>query len=161
VLFGDSLAASNTCEVRYDRPANALYLTGDNGAALGPLTPGSASTLENSQCVVNGIGSLANGSGNTLTLNVALTFKPAFACQKTIFMNAKDSAGRERGYQNLGTWTVPSGCSYSISPTTASVGSGIGTGSVSVTVPSGCSWTATSNAGWISITSGASGSGNG
>jgi Viral BACON domain len=161
VLFGDSLAASNTCEVRYDRPANALYLTGDNAAALGPLTPGSTSTLENSQCVVNGIGSSANGSGNTLTLNVALTFKPAFAGQKTIFMNAKNSAGGERGYQNLGTWTVPSGCSYSISPTTASVGSGLVTGSVSVTAPAGCSWTATSNAGWISITSGASGGGNG
>jgi hypothetical protein len=32
---------------------------------------------------------------------------------------------------------------------------------VSVTAQAGCTWTATSNTGWISITSGSSGSGNG
>jgi Fe-S cluster assembly ATPase SufC len=32
---------------------------------------------------------------------------------------------------------------------------------VSVTSPSGCSWTAVSNASWISIISGANGTGNG
>jgi|GEM_PF-2178340 len=52
-------------------------------------------------------------------------------------------------------------CTYSISPTSASVGPAAGTGSVSVTAPALCSWTATSNASWITITSGSSGSGNG
>ena len=53
-------------------------------------------------------------------------------------------------------------CSYSISPTSAPVVtySG-GSGSESVTSQSGCSWTAGSNATWISVTSGASGTGNG
>jgi hypothetical protein len=36
-----------------------------------------------------------------------------------------------------------------------------GSGIVSVTAPSGCPWTASSSAGWITITSGSSGSGNG
>ena len=40
-------------------------------------------------------------------------------------------------------------------------GPGAETGSVGVTAGTGCSWTATSNAGWITITSGSSGSGNG
>ena len=40
-------------------------------------------------------------------------------------------------------------------------GPGTETGSVGVTAGTGCSWTATSNAGWITITSGSSGSGNG
>jgi hypothetical protein len=52
-------------------------------------------------------------------------------------------------------------CTYSISPTSQSFSSSGGTGSVNVTAESGCSWSATSNDGWITITSGSSGSGNG
>jgi subtilisin family serine protease len=52
-------------------------------------------------------------------------------------------------------------CSYSISPTSASYTSAGGTGSVSVTAGASCAWTAVSNDAWITITSGASGSGNG
>src|SRR5271157_1690643 len=59
------------------------------------------------------------------------------------------------------TITQASICTYSISPTSASVAAAGGTGGVSVTVASGCSWTAAANASWITIASGASGSGNG
>ncbi len=52
-------------------------------------------------------------------------------------------------------------CSYSISPSSRSIGSAGGTGSVSVSAGSGCSWTARSNNAWIRVTSGASGSGPG
>lgn len=52
-------------------------------------------------------------------------------------------------------------CSYSISPTSASYTSGGGIGSVNITTGAGCAWTAASNDAWITITSGASGSGNG
>jgi hypothetical protein len=57
----------------------------------------------------------------------------------------------------------PSGtsCTYTISPTTASVSAAGGTGAVTVTAASGCSWTALSNVSWITVTSGSSGSGNG
>ncbi|MBF8275473.1 MAG: hypothetical protein HW390_546 [Candidatus Brocadiaceae bacterium] len=54
------------------------------------------------------------------------------------------------------------GCAYTISPTSQSFTSGGGTGSVSVEVKLGsCSWTAKSNASWITVTSGGSGTGNG
>ena len=53
-------------------------------------------------------------------------------------------------------------CTYSLSSTSQSFGSGGGTGSVGVTASSGsCSWTAVSNAAWITVTSGGSGAGNG
>jgi hypothetical protein len=52
-------------------------------------------------------------------------------------------------------------CTYSIAPTGGSIAAGGGTGSVSVTCASGCAWTAASNDGWITITGGAGGSGNG
>jgi hypothetical protein len=53
------------------------------------------------------------------------------------------------------------GCSYSITPTTTDVPSSGGNGSIDVATASGCSWTATSNASWLTITSGANGSGPG
>jgi hypothetical protein len=52
-------------------------------------------------------------------------------------------------------------CTYSLSATSASVGAGSGVGSVNVTAGTGCSWMATANASWLSITAGFTGSGNG
>jgi uncharacterized protein (TIGR03437 family) len=51
-------------------------------------------------------------------------------------------------------------CSYSVSPSSASAGSAGGAGTFTVNAPAGCTWTATSNnPDWLSVTSGASGSG--
>ena len=52
-------------------------------------------------------------------------------------------------------------CTYTLSASGATVPIAGGTGSFNVTAPSGCSWTAATGASWITITSGASGSGNG
>ena len=52
-------------------------------------------------------------------------------------------------------------CSFSISPTSLSYASNGGLGNVNVSTTGGCAWTATSNNPWITVTSGASGSGNG
>ena len=59
------------------------------------------------------------------------------------------------------TVTQDAGCSFSLSASTQNIGSGGGTTAVGVTAPGGCSWTATSNASWIGISSGNSGSGSG
>ena len=53
------------------------------------------------------------------------------------------------------------GCTYTIAPTSQNVSALGGTGSTAVTTQSGCQWSASSNASWISVTSGASGTGNG
>ncbi|MFB3826297.1 MAG: BACON domain-containing protein [Bryobacteraceae bacterium] len=52
-------------------------------------------------------------------------------------------------------------CSFSISPSSAQAPAGGNTGSVQVATASGCSWTASSNVSWITISSGRSGTGNG
>ena len=52
-------------------------------------------------------------------------------------------------------------CSFSLSPTNQSFDTAGGTGNVSVQTSSGCSWSATTNVTWVSVTSGASGTGNG
>jgi hypothetical protein len=53
------------------------------------------------------------------------------------------------------------GCTFTISPTIKSFARSGGAGSVSVTAGTGCSWSASSNASWITITSGSSATGNG
>jgi len=52
-------------------------------------------------------------------------------------------------------------CTYLISPVNASFNASGGTGSVSVTTEPGCTWTASSVASWMTITSGKSGKGSG
>ncbi|MCS7315402.1 MAG: hypothetical protein NZ554_08020 [Bryobacteraceae bacterium] len=68
--------------------------------------------------------------------------------------------GRELGNLQFTIQAAPQ-CSYNLSATSVSAPAAGTTGSVNVTAPAGCAWTATSNASWVTITSGASGSGNG
>jgi hypothetical protein len=59
------------------------------------------------------------------------------------------------------TFTYSSPCTYAISPTSRSSPAAGESASVSITAGSGCAWTATSNASWLTVASGVSGSGNG
>jgi hypothetical protein len=74
----------------------------------GPLTPGQAGTLANTQCTLDGGGSSVSAVGNNLTVNAALSFKPAFTGSKIVFLDAEDTANHlSSGWQTLGSWTVP------------------------------------------------------
>ncbi len=53
------------------------------------------------------------------------------------------------------------GCTYAILPTSQNFPAVGGVNAVGVTTSAGCAWTATSNAGWITINSGSSGNGSG
>jgi hypothetical protein len=59
------------------------------------------------------------------------------------------------------TVTQGAGCAFTLSSDRSTQPAGGGSGTVNVTAGSGCGWTAASNAPWLTITSGASGSGNG
>jgi len=52
-------------------------------------------------------------------------------------------------------------CTYTLASSSASLSALGGPGSVNLTAPAGCAWTATTGASWITISSGASGNGNG
>lgn len=58
------------------------------------------------------------------------------------------------------TFAFSSLCSSAITPTSVSIAGAASTGSVAVTAVAGCTWSATSNASWLTVTAGASGSGN-
>ena len=60
------------------------------------------------------------------------------------------------------TVTQPStSCSFTISPTSQSFSASSGSGTVTVSTSSNCAWTAASNAAWVVISGGASGTGSG
>ncbi len=100
-------AATNTCLLYYNLTANAVNLLNDNGSTWQTATPGTATTLQNSQCSLNAAGTSVVMNGNSLTLNLAMTFKPAYAGAKNIYLYAADLSGSNSGWQSLGTWTVP------------------------------------------------------
>jgi hypothetical protein len=85
-----------------------FYLVNDAGNGwLGPIAANSPNTLQNSQCVLNGTGSSAVGSGNSLTVTMSLSFMPAFSGAKTIYLYAEGSTGLSSGWVSRGTWTAP------------------------------------------------------
>ncbi|HYK90654.1 MAG TPA: fibronectin type III domain-containing protein, partial [Acidobacteriota bacterium] len=75
-------------------------------------------------------------------------------------VRSRDSAGNLALSGNY-TFTTAVPCTYSLSSNGQSVGAGSSTGSVGVSTNAGCGWSASSNAPWIAITSGGTGSGSG
>jgi hypothetical protein len=129
LIVNSRLDGNGACYVGYYRPGNSFYLMNDAGSVWqGPLAANSAGVLENSQCAVNGSGSTASGSGNTLTVIVSLSFKAAFAGSKNIYVYGLAPSGLTSGWQSRGTWTVPAGIGL---PTADSV-----TGSGAAATPS-------------------------
>jgi hypothetical protein len=107
VLFNSTLSGVGGCEVDYNRAINTLSLLTDSGGQpSGSLTPGTGSA-QNSQCILNGAASSVSTSGNTLTLNLALTFQAAFGGVKNVYMEAVSHSGTAP-WQQKGTWTAPS-----------------------------------------------------
>ncbi len=108
-------ATSSACAVIYNRTLNTLALLTDaGGQPAGSLTPGSG-TQQNSQCVLNGGGSSVSSSGNTLTLNLTLTFQPAFTGTKNVYMDAVNPY-ETVNWQVEGTWIAAAAVSISVTP---------------------------------------------
>ncbi len=102
-----TLDGTGACFVSYTPSTNSLYLFNDSSSAtLGPLTPGVAGSVQNSQCVLDAGGSSVTVAGNSVTLNAALTFKAAFAGTGSLHRIAVDAGGLDSGFQNQGTWTT-------------------------------------------------------
>ncbi|MGA7412746.1 MAG: hypothetical protein WBW33_19870, partial [Bryobacteraceae bacterium] len=105
-LFNSALSSGNACFIQYHVASKQMYLYTDAGnALLGPVTPGVAGTLSNSQCTINAAASSVSGSLNTLTVNAALSFAPAFIGSQTAYGYATDKGNLSSGWKTLGSWT--------------------------------------------------------
>jgi len=113
VLINNYLDGIGACYVAFVPTTSAagfLFLVDDAGDAGGPFsstTFPSTGTVQNSQCSIAATGSSFVGSGNTLTLTLAVTFKAPFAGNKVFYMAAQDTNSISSGWHALGTWSVP------------------------------------------------------
>jgi serine protease AprX len=126
-------------------PKSAAFTAAGTEASLQISAPAGvnwiATTNDSWITLVNGSGT-GNGSVDFIVRdNASATFRTG-----TITVAHRDFIIRQEGFGQ-------SGCSYPITPAFQSFPSGGGAGSTSVGAPAGCIWTATSNVGWVTITS--------
>jgi hypothetical protein len=109
--------------------------------------------------VTTGAGCLwnANTTDGWITISGGATNPLGGGSGPVSFNVQANNGGSRTGSISVGGYVFTiTQCGYLISPTTASFGSGIGSGSFTVSAAAGCSWSATSNnADWIAITGGA------
>ena len=99
-------------------------------------------------------------SGNTAWSNNTLTIPAGTHTVKWQYVkDSSTSSGQDAGWVDDVVFT-PS-CTYTLPSTSVSYTAQETIGAVTVNATSGCGWTASSNAAWITITSGGSGTGNG
>jgi len=108
--FLDGIGACYVAVAPSGASSGYLYLVddaGDGGYVSGsPISLPSSSTLQNSQCTINGTGSSVSASGNTLTLTLAVTFSSGFSGNKVVYTAARSSI-QNSGWQPMATWNVP------------------------------------------------------
>jgi hypothetical protein len=97
---------------------------------------------------------------------IRVDFLPLLSVQPTpgVSFEARVAAVGPGGSTNSSVsnaFSFSSVCSSSISPTSRSVAQTATAGSVAVTAGTGCTWSASSNASWITLTGATSGTGNG
>ncbi len=103
ILINSVISGSAACLVQID--PSGTYLANDADSALvGPLT--STSSLSNNQCTLSGSGTTLLNSGILSTATLSLTFKPAFAGPKSIFMYTDDAFGNNSNWQMQGSFSV-------------------------------------------------------
>ena len=107
VLFNNTQDGVRACYVYYSPAEDAFRLVNDAGNASALLRPGAAGVTENGQCVLDASQSSVSGSGNDLTVRLALTFSSTFGGKKNIYLYAENQEQLSTGLVPRGTWTVP------------------------------------------------------
>lgn len=102
VIFNATVTAANSCFFLFYPSANLIYLVNDLGTGATSITTGFG-TLSNSQCTLTA--SLANRSGNTITVDLEVTASANYTGKQNIFMYAEDLSSANTGWIGMGTWT--------------------------------------------------------
>ncbi len=109
-LINTALDGRSACYVVYYRPGNQVFLYPDNGdpAQAPSMILTGANSLSNSQCTVSAQGSSVAINGAQMTVNLNITFKPAFAGPKAIWTAVQTLGGAQTSqWRSLGAWQVP------------------------------------------------------
>jgi hypothetical protein len=107
IVVNSVLSPSQSCYVYYAPALRSVWLANDAGNAwFGPSTLGTPTRLQNSRCMVDAGRSSDLRTGETVILNLSISF-PAGAGPKNLYFYAQDAAGLATGWQEMGAWTAP------------------------------------------------------
>jgi hypothetical protein len=143
--------ATAACSYNISPSAQSIGAAGGAGGAVAVSTSAGCSwtAASNASWITISAGQSGNGSG---TVN---------------FTVAANSGGSRTGMLSIAGQTVTvtqagvASCVYSVNPRSQTIGASGGALAIAVATAAGCAWTANSNATWISLLSGASGTGDG
>ena len=147
-----TITAPVACSFNVSFPLSTVSSSGATGTAVVTAPSGCSWSASSSDTSVGTITSGATGSGNgTVGFAIAANSNPT---PRSVTFTI---AGQTFLVLQSGVT-----CSFAIGGSAQTVPPAGGSGTIGVsTAPSSCSWTATSDAAWLSVTSGASGTGGG
>ncbi len=105
LVMNAGLNGYNACFIHYDRASNVFYLLNDTGTGWFGLFAGSATQVENSQCILHGVGSGGTAVGSNLTITYNLSFTGGFTGARQIYVQAVDQTGIIEVWHQTATWT--------------------------------------------------------
>jgi hypothetical protein len=145
-----AVTQASTCTFEVS-PPNASSVAAGSSGSVDVRAPAGCTWTTASKYAWLTINGGASGSGDgTVSYSVATNPDPASR------VGSLTIAGVAFGVTQAG-----SPCSFSIKPTSQALSAVAASGSVAVTTATGCPWTAGSNASWITVTAGQSGTGAG
>jgi hypothetical protein len=108
LISNTASAAPNTCHGFYFRPTNTLYLYDDSLTTLTAVAAGSAGTLQNSRCSIDGGTSGASAAGTDLTLQIGFGLKGTYLTgTQKVYLWIVDNESHGTGWIQTNTWTPP------------------------------------------------------
>jgi len=92
----------------YNQDVNKIYLRNNDGTKwLGAITPGTNQIIENDYAKLDCSKTTVTGSGDTLTIKWAVTFKESFAGKTyNTYLFARDDTDAQTKWEKKGTWGV-------------------------------------------------------
>lgn len=143
-------AAATTCTYTIAPTSQTVAASGTTLTVQVTTAAGCAWTATSNAAWLTVTAGASGSSGGTVTLTVAANTGTA----------PRDGTATIAG-QTLTVSQAGAACSYTLSPPGAAAPAAGGSGTVDVATATGCDWTASSNAPWLGITGGSSGSGSG
>jgi hypothetical protein len=106
-LINTAISGTNCFYGYYNQNTNKLYIRNNgNSGWLGGYAPGTSYIIENSYAKLNCATTTVLGSGNTMTVKWAITFKSTFTGAKKTYLYVRDDANAYQGWIQKGTWTI-------------------------------------------------------
>ena len=148
----NQLATTAACSYTVTPLTISIAAAGSTGTSVSVTSSGACAWTAASNVSWISIASGSSGSGNG-TVTIAIAANSGASRSGTLTMAGQTVTVNQ---------AAAASCSYSVTPTTVSINAAGGAGTpIAVTTASGCTWTAATSAGWITILTGATGSGDG